>query len=93
MEIVAKQDLEGFCTFTSEVFGATTSIRNKGDNILVSLPSGIMVGTLNGLFYTFTGDKDLVKTVLGMWQEGLNHLQGVQALAQQTNEKENGNAV
>lgn len=79
--MVVAADLGGFSKFVEEVFGATVFTRNGGDNILVSMSSGIIVGTLNGKVYTFTGSVELVKTVLGMWGQGLAHLEEIEKSA------------
>ncbi len=76
--VVALGDLTGFKKFTEEVFGAEVSMRNNGENVIVSMTSGIIIGTLNGKLYTFTGPQELIKTILGLWQQGLAHLEEIE---------------
>ena len=88
MNLVAVKNLEGFSKFVEEIFGASVSVRNKGENILITMSSGMLIGTKNGLFYKLTGEQELLKNVMGMWTQAMNAVQPSASTCTKPNEDE-----
>lgn len=90
MSMISVTDLDTFTGFMKEVFGAHVSVRNKSENLIITLNSGLITGTKDGMFYTLAGDPQLVKNVTGLWTAALSATQTepVQALAQHGDKNE-----
>ena len=90
--LIAVQDLPGFTKFMEEIFGAKVSVRNNGENIVMMLSSGLITGTQNGVFYTLSGDRELIKNITNLWQTALSAVQNQESASTSTptNEDENG---
>lgn len=72
--LVAVNNLPGFSKFVEEIFGAKVSVRNKGENFIIQMNSGLITGTKNGVVYNLAGDRELLKNVEGLWAQALSTL-------------------
>jgi len=86
--LIAAQDLPGFTKFMEEIFGASIQVRNKGENLVITMNSGLIIGTKNGVFYTLSGDKELIKNIMNLWNTALSAVQSASTCTQ-PNEDEN----
>ncbi len=85
--LVAVKNLPGFTKFMEELFGASIQVRNGGENIIVSMSSGLLTGVKNGLFYNLSGDRDLLKNVHNVWAEALNAVESASACTNKNEDK------
>ena len=52
------------------------------------MSSGMLIGVKNGLFYKLNGEQDLVKNVMGLWNQALSAVQNSASTCTKPNEDE-----
>ena len=85
--LVAANQFPGFSKFMQEVFGAEVQVRNKGENLIISMASGVISGTKNGVVYNLSGDRELIKNVTTLWSQALAHLDSASTCTQENEDK------